>query len=149
MYLISFFQDKTSCLHSIRSITNHHHSACHSKGQYELQSFQLKIIRICLQVQRGFVSRNFVYKCVGRQPSVQSPFEFSLITCNSTMQILGKATAVQLLKNSWTFTELWSSREHFSLLTISIMSEMSHMIHFNNILQYTLVCLLHVFQPKL
>ena len=40
--------------------------------------------------------------------------KFSLITCNSTMQILGKSTAVELLKNFWTLTELQSSRERSS-----------------------------------
>ena len=64
-----------NCLHNICSITNHHHSVCHSAGQYELQSFQLKIIRICLQLQHEFGSGNFVYKCVGHQPSVQIPFK--------------------------------------------------------------------------
>ena len=60
------------------------------------------------------------------------------------MQILGKATAAQLLKNSRTLTEVV-----INLVTISIMSELSHMIHFNNILQYMHICILHVFQPKL
>jgi hypothetical protein len=39
----------------------------------------------------------------------------SLITCNSTTQILGETNAIQLLKNSRTLTELQRSKERSSV----------------------------------